>query len=72
MSEITDHIPLVKSIVGKLCRYLPATLDRDDLIQGGTVALVECFARYDPARGAFSTYAYPFIRGATLDQRFSE
>lgn len=63
----TNHLPLVKSIATKLCRYLPSTLDKDDLIQEGAVALVECLRSHDPARGAFSTYAYPFIRGAMLD-----
>lgn len=35
----------------------------EDLVQAGCVGLLEALRRYDPAQGAFSTYAVPWIRG---------
>ena len=67
MIDPLDHLPLVKSIARRLSHYLPPTLDREDLIQEGTLALMKCFAKHDPTQGSFSTYAYPSVRGAMLD-----
>ena len=40
-------------------------IDFDDLIQEGLVGLLSAARRFDPDRGtAFSTFAYPFIKGA--------
>ena len=40
-------------------------IDLDDLIQEGLVGLLSAARRFDPDRGtAFSTFAYPFIKGA--------
>lgn len=43
-------------------------IDLDDLIQEGLVGLLAAARRFDPDRGtAFSTFAYPFIKGAIED-----
>jgi RNA polymerase sigma factor (sigma-70 family) len=39
----------------------------DDLKQAGAYGLVVAAARYDPSRGAFSTYAWPWIRNYVWD-----
>lgn len=42
--------------------------DTDDLIQWGTLALLEAMQRFDPARGRpLGVFARPRIRGAMLD-----
>ena len=42
-------------------------MDRDDVLSLADAALMEAWQGYDPARGArFSTYAYPWVRGAIL------
>ncbi len=39
---------------------------RDDLFQEGVIGLITAAWRYDPTRTTFSTYAYPYVRGAVL------
>jgi RNA polymerase sigma factor for flagellar operon FliA len=66
---ILDHVPLLHHIVGRLALELPARIDRDDLLGYGMVGLVSAADGFDPSRGLqFSTYAYPRIRGAILDE----
>lgn len=53
---------LVKSIANK---FYVSTLDDDDLMQVGMIAMDEAISRYDFRRGVkFSTFAYPFIKAA--------
>ena len=66
---ILDHVPLLQHIVGRMAVDLPARVDRDDLLGYGMVGLVAAADGFDPDRGLqFSTYAYPRIRGAILDE----
>ncbi len=66
---ILEHVPLLHHIVGRLAVELPARVDRDDLLGFGMVGLVSAADGFDPDRGLqFSTYAYPRIRGAILDE----
>ncbi|MEM9382767.1 MAG: FliA/WhiG family RNA polymerase sigma factor [Planctomycetota bacterium] len=66
---IIDHVPLLKHIVGRMFFDVPGTLDRDDLFGFGMLGLIMAADSWDPTRGlAFSTYAYPRIRGAILDE----
>ncbi|MEO0650275.1 MAG: FliA/WhiG family RNA polymerase sigma factor [Planctomycetota bacterium] len=66
---ILEHVPLLQHIVGRLAVELPARVDRDDLLGYGMVGLVAAADGFDPSRGLqFSTYAYPRIRGAILDE----
>ncbi|MEM8712676.1 MAG: FliA/WhiG family RNA polymerase sigma factor [Planctomycetota bacterium] len=66
---ILEHIPLLKHIVGRLFFDVPGSLDRDDLFGYGMIGLIAAADSWDKTRGlAFSTYAYPRIRGAILDE----
>lgn len=66
---IIDHVPLLKHIVGRTCIDVPGSIDRDDLFGFGMLGLIAAADSWDESRGlAFSTYAYPKIRGAILDE----
>lgn len=66
---IIEHVPLLKHIVGRMFYDVPGTLDRDDLFGYGMVGLIAAADAWDTSRGiAFSTFAYPRIRGAILDE----
>ena len=65
---IIDHLPLVKHVVGKIMISLPSHVDREDLIEYGTIGLIEAAGRFDKKKGVkFKTYAYHRIRGSVLD-----
>jgi len=65
---ILAHLPLVRSIVWRLCGGRSWPPD-EDLLAAGMLALVRAARRFDPARGtAFSTYAAICIRGAVTDE----
>jgi RNA polymerase sigma factor for flagellar operon FliA len=52
-----------------MCFDTPGSMDRDDLFGFGMLGLLAAADSFDAARGlAFSTYAYPRIRGAILDE----
>lgn len=64
---ILEHIPLLRHIVGRM--IVPGGLDRDDLYGFGMIGLIAAADSFEPERGLkFSTYAYPKIRGAILDE----
>lgn len=66
---ILDHVPLLHFIVGRMSWDIPGCVDRDDLLGWGMVGLVRAADSWDASRGhKFSTYAYPKIRGAILDE----
>jgi RNA polymerase sigma factor FliA len=66
---ILDHIPLLQHIVGRMSLDVPGRVLRDDLFGWGMRGLIEAADGFDFARGlAFSTFAYPRIRGAILDE----
>ena len=65
---VMRHAELVKRIAYHLAGRLPASVEVDDLIQGGMLGLLEAAANYSEGRGAsFETYAGIRIRGAMLD-----
>ena len=65
---VMRHAELVKRIAYHLAARLPASVEVDDLIQGGMLGLLEAAANYSEGRGAsFETYAGIRIRGAMLD-----
>src|SRR5262245_28026722 len=66
---ILDHIPLLQHIVGRMSFDVPGRVQRDDLFGWGMRGLIEAADAYEPARGLqFSTFAFPRIRGAILDE----
>lgn len=66
---VLAHMPLLRHIVGRMAFDLPGGVDRDDLLGFGMLGLIGAADSWDPARGfAFSTFAYPRIRGAILDE----
>jgi RNA polymerase sigma factor for flagellar operon FliA len=61
--------PIVKSIVYRKIREIPAYRDVDDLISCGLEALVRSIDRYDPVKGAtLEQYVWARIHGAVLDE----
>lgn len=65
---IIRYLPIVKSAAVQLRGMAGSFLETEDLIGQGVLALMECFARFDEAKGAqFETYAFIRVRGAMLD-----
>lgn len=66
---IEQYLPLVRRQALALQVRLPASIDLDDMIQAGTVGLLEALQRYKAGQGAsFATFASQRIRGAMLDE----
>lgn len=66
---IIEHIPLLRHIVGRMNFDGKGGLDQDDLYGFGMLGLIAAADAFDPSRGLkFSTFAYPKIRGAILDE----
>ncbi len=66
---ILDHLPLLHHIIGRMALDMPARIERDDLFGWGMLGLIGAADSWDPSRGhKFSTYAFPKIRGAILDE----
>lgn len=66
---IHEHAGLVKRIAYHLISRLPPSVQVEDLIQAGTVGLLEAAKKYDASQGAsFDTYAGIRVRGAMLDE----
>lgn len=65
---IVDHVPLVRTIAGRLARRLPSSVDVDELVSVGTVGLIDAIDRFDPERGVpFKSYAEIRVRGSMVD-----
>lgn len=65
---VTEHQRLVPPIARGLLRRLPPSFDLADLVQAGTVGLIQAAEAFAPGRGVpFSIYAKQRIRGAILD-----
>jgi RNA polymerase sigma factor for flagellar operon FliA len=61
--------PLVKFIVYRKVREMPAHAEAEDFISVGLEALIQSIDRYDPAKGAtLEQYAWTRIHGAVLDE----
>ncbi|WP_210493767.1 FliA/WhiG family RNA polymerase sigma factor [Patulibacter sp. SYSU D01012] len=61
--------PLVRHIVSRKVRQLPAYCEMDDLAAAGLEALVVSIERFDPAKGAtLEQFAWTRINGAVLDE----
>ena len=67
--QIISYLPLVRKIAeGIRFGTLPYCMDTDDLIQCGVIGLLSALGNYDPGKGKFTSYAYPKIRGAMIDE----
>jgi RNA polymerase sigma factor for flagellar operon FliA len=65
---VVEHLPLVKAIAVQVSRKLPEHVDLDDLIQAGTIGLLDAMKKFDSRdKVAFGAYAKHRIRGAILD-----
>jgi len=66
---ILEHLALLHHVVGRMSWDVPGRIDRDDLLGWGMLGLIAAADTWDPSLGhRFSTYAYPKIRGAILDE----
>jgi RNA polymerase sigma factor for flagellar operon FliA len=66
---IMTYAPLVKYIVYKKVRELPARCEVEDFISCGLEALINSIDRYDPDKGAtLEQFAWTRIHGAVLDE----
>jgi RNA polymerase sigma factor FliA len=66
---VMTYAPLVKYIVFKKVRELPARCEVEDFISCGLEALIASIDRYDPSKGAtLEQFAWTRIHGAVLDE----
>lgn len=63
--KITDYLPLVKSIAKK---YVQFGVDYEDLVQQGSLGLIESAKRFNPRQGPnFATYSRFWIKKYILE-----
>ena len=66
---LENHLPLVRSIVGRMRRKLPSNVETEDLYSIGVTGLVAAARNYRPSReSSFTSYATTRIRGAIMDE----
>ena len=66
---VLTYVPLVKHVVYKKIRELPASCEADDLISSGIESLISALDRYDPDKGAgLEPYLWTRVHGAVLDE----
>ncbi|HEY0287218.1 MAG TPA: RNA polymerase sigma factor FliA [Pseudomonas sp.] len=66
---LQQYLPLVRRQALVLKTRLPANIELDDLIQAGSIGLLDAMTRYDFSVGAtFGTFASQRIRGAMIDE----
>jgi RNA polymerase sigma factor for flagellar operon FliA len=66
---LENHLPRVRSIVERIRRRLPSTIEVDDLYSIGVTGLVAAARNYRPAQErSFGSYANTRIEGAILDE----
>jgi RNA polymerase sigma factor for flagellar operon FliA len=66
---VLTFAPLVKYIVYKKVREIPARCEVEDFISCGLEALIHSIERYDPSKGAtLEQFAWTRIHGAVLDE----
>jgi RNA polymerase sigma factor for flagellar operon FliA len=59
----------VKRIVQRIAANLPASVEREDLINAGVIGLIQSAERFDASqKNTFQTYAQQRIRGAVLSE----
>ncbi len=66
-ARIKAHLPLVRKIAWHVHGRVANSVDIEDLIQIGMVALIEAARAYEDRGHAFATYASMRIRGSMID-----
>jgi RNA polymerase sigma factor FliA len=65
---VISHIPLVNAIAAGVRRKLPIQVELDDLVQAGSLGLIDAARKFDARKKVpFESYAKYRIRGAILD-----
>ena len=66
---LQQYLPMVRRQALGLKTRLPSNIELDDLIQAGSIGLLDAMTRYDVSVGAtFATFASQRIRGAMIDE----
>lgn len=66
---ISSLRPAVRRAASQLMARLPPSVDVNDLVQAGMIALFDAMGRFDPATDVqFETFAMQRVRGAMLDE----
>jgi len=66
---VRQHLPLVRTVVGRLAMNLPAHIDIEDLYSFGLVGLLNAVRNFEPDGGSsFESYARVRIRGTVFDE----
>ncbi|MDD2237113.1 MAG: FliA/WhiG family RNA polymerase sigma factor [Kiritimatiellae bacterium] len=70
LSDLMEtQLPLVYSVLERVSITLPPHVAIEDLLQAAALGLYHALTRFDPERGyKFSSFAFPRIRGAILDE----
>jgi len=67
-AAVTANLGLVRFIAARIASSLPVHVELEDLVQTGTLGLIDAVRRYDPSKGIpFPAYARYRIRGSILD-----
>ena len=67
---VLTYAPLVKFIVFRRLRGMPAHAEADDFLSAGVEALMHAIDRYDPSRGTtLEQFAWTRIHGAVVDEQ---
>jgi RNA polymerase sigma factor for flagellar operon FliA len=68
-SLLREHAPLVRKIASEFMGRVPASVEMDDLMQVGMIALWQACYHFNGERGAsIATFAHHRVRGAMLDE----
>lgn len=66
--RVTQFLPMVRKLAWHLSGSTGPTIDIDDLMQAGLVALTQCAQRHSsPSDDGFAAYAKMRVRGAMVD-----
>jgi len=69
VGKASDYVGLVRKVAYSMARRLPSRVDVRDLINSGTIGLLDAMTKYDPKQNDnFEAYAEIRIRGAILDE----
>ncbi|HAU32326.1 MAG: RNA polymerase sigma factor [Desulfotomaculum sp. 46_296] len=66
---VTNYLPLVKYLAGRMAIHLPAGIGKEDLESCGVMGLLEAIKKFVPERGTnFTSFAQQRIKGAMIDE----